>query len=419
MNIVFLGLVIIAYGVSMAHQLGFGAAFQSDAMQQLSMSMFQGANDAVHLVIDLIGVLALFMGLMQVASQSGLLQQIARLLYPVLKKLFPQVPCGHPAMGAMVMNISANLLGLGNAATPFGIKAMQGLNTLNPSKGVATNAMVLFLAINTSSVTLIPTKVIALRQSAGSVDPGSIISTTLFATLCSTIVAILAAKGLERFFTSSPAHPIDPLPSVHLDTFNSAPLWASLLFILGLFSLIPITLLYGEHFSRWVIPSCFVFIFIHGAIKGTNLYEAFIEGAKEGFTLAIKILPYLVAILVALAMFRQSGALETLIGWIAPMTEPFGLPAQALPMALMRPLSGSGSLGILADLFNHPEIGPDSYVGILASTFMGSTETTFYVLAVYFGSVQIQKIRHAIWAALLADFTAIVAGIFIVHWMFA
>lgn len=393
---------------------------QSSPMQVLTEQLLHATSDAVILAIGLIGVLALFLGLMRILEEAGLLNALAKVLYPLLKGLFPELPPNHPAFGAMAMNLSANMLGLGNAATPFGLKAMQELDKLNPHPGTATNAMVLFLAINTSSITLLPTKIIALRTSAGSHDPAGIITTTLVATLCSTLVAIIAAKSLQKLF-KHPAPTITlPVPSLSPSpgqAISHYPMIASIVALMGILGLIPLTLVYGKVFSPYVIPSLIVLILGFGLVKKIDIYASFTEGAKGGFDIAIKIIPYLVAILMAIGMLRASGALGALTELIGRYTAPWGLPAEAIPMVLMRPLSGSGSLGILSDILKNPSIGPDSYTGYLVSTMMGSTETTFYVLAVYFGAVQIRRIRHALAAGLLADLTGMVVSIIAVKYL--
>ncbi len=402
MNLFFPLIVLIAFICSAWQQLS-GPASEILPMDIMTKVIFESSESAVQLAIGLIGIMAFFLGLMKVAEQAGLLRLLARALSPILVKLFPQVPSDHPAQGAMVMNISANMLGLGNAATPFGIKAMKELETLNQKPGVATDAMIMFLAINTSSVTLIPTKVIALRAAAESTSAAAIIVPTLFATLISTLVAISLCLMMQA------------------RSKDKGESWLSLPSIIGLalfFSLIPLTISYGQTIAPWVVPSMTVFILLFGYMQKVSVYESFVEGAKEGVMVAVKILPYLVAILVAIGLFKASGAMDALIGWIAPITSKIGMPAEALPMALMRPLSGSGSLGVLGSILNDPMLGPDSHAGLLASTLMGSTETTFYVIAVYFGAVQIKKLRHALWVALLADLSAILASVFIVNLWF-
>ncbi|MCP4327872.1 MAG: spore maturation protein [Alphaproteobacteria bacterium] len=436
MNLVFFVIVLIAFLMAAWRQLTWSPAVVGEPapMDRLGSSMIDAAAGSVTLAIGLIGVMALFLGLMKVAEAGGLLRIIARTLRPIMVRLFPDVPADHPAMGAMILNMSANALGLGNAATPFGIRAMQELDRLNPCKGTATNAMALFLAINTSSVTLLPTGVIALRAAAGSNDPAGILPTTLFATICSTTAAIVAAKVYQRYF---PFPPRDHVPISEEEAAEAAaetptetddaidenpaeayPAWVSTLVILGIVALIPIAIVYGKSIAPWIIPSLMVGLLGFGVARRVRVYESFVEGAKDGFQVAVRIIPYLVAILVAVAMFRASGAMELLIGPLGAITGLFGLPAEALPMALLRPLSGSGAYGVLASLINDPAIGPDSYVGYLVSTFQGSTETTFYVIAVYFGAVQVRRLRHALAAALTADLAGIAGAVFIVWFLY-
>lgn len=415
MNWIFFGLIAIAYTTTVYRQWLWALYPSNDPapMTLLTDQLLHAANDAVTLGIGLIGVLALFLGLMKIVEASGLLNIFAKLLAPLLQRLFPEVPAQHPAMGAIVMNLSANMLGMGNAATPFGLKAMQELDKLNTNPGIASNAMILFLALNTSCVTFLPAKVIALRTAAGSQDPASIIMTTLFATLCSTVVAIVVTKWLQRFSKLPSSIPT----ASNIKDHPTYPLWISLLSLATLLCLIPLLLLGGVALTTWILPTLIVSIISYGLYKKVDLYTQFTDGAKGGFETAIKIIPYLVAILVAVAMFRASGALYYLSNAISPLTNKIGLPSEALPMVFMRPLSGSGSLGILADVLNDPAIGPDSYTGYLVSTMMGSTETTFYVLAIYFGAVQIKKIRHALAAGLLVEVTGMIASIVAVNWL--
>jgi len=435
LNGIFFAIVLIAFLVAGYRQITEPVVGpdQIEPMQVLATAVVDSAASAVTLAIGLIGVMTLFLGLMKVAEAGGLLVIIARLVRPLMQRLFPDVPADHPAMGAMILNMSANVLGLGNAATPFGIRAMQELDKLNTVKGTATNAMALFLAINTSSVTLLPTGVIALRAAAGSTDPAGIMPTTLFATICSTTVAIVMAKTCQRYWTTAPAPPMDgnaaqaapsdsassQSQSTEIDddavgkSAEGYPVWVSVLALAGIAALVPLTLLYGRVIAPWIIPGLLVALLGFGVARRVAVYEIFVDGARDGFQVAIRIIPYLVAILVAVGMLRASGALALLITPLGSVTELFGLPAEALPMALLRPLSGSGAYGILASIINDPAIGPDSYTGYLVSTFQGSTETTFYVLAVYFGAVGIRRIRHALVAALAADMAGIAAAIFI------
>ena len=426
MNSILLLMVGAAFALTGWQQLGWTPGAGTTApMEALSKSMIESAGSAVTLAIGLVGIMTLFLGLMKIAEAGGLLRILARLIRPLMVRLFPDVPADHPAMGAMILNLSANALGLGNAATPFGIKAMQELDKLNSSPGTATNAMVLFLAINTSSVTLLPTGVIALRAAAGSADPAAILPTTLFATIGSTTVAILAAKlysHLTRIPNPKRALPVaDPDARKNNppdDDDRAYPLWISTLALLGLFALVPLAICYGQAVSPWIIPGLMVGFLAFGAIRKVPVYEMMVEGGKEGFQVALKIIPYMVVILVAVAMLRASGAMDLVVGFLSRFTGPLGLPAEALPMALMRPLSGSGAYGILAALINNPAIGPDSYTGYLVSTLQGCTETTFYVLAVYFGAVQVKRIRHAMAAALTADLAGIICSVLACLYLF-
>jgi spore maturation protein SpmA/spore maturation protein SpmB len=431
MNRIFLALVVIAFGSAAWRQIGWEPTQTGKSpMEALSGAMIASAGSAVELAIGLVGVMTLFLGLMKVVEAGGLLRILARLIRPLMVRLFPQVPPDHPAMGAMILNLSANALGLGNAATPFGIRAMQELDRLNPRPGTATDSMVLFLAINTSSVTLLPTGVIALRAAAGSADPAGILPTTLFATVCSTTAAILAALLYRRFFPVGepvaaevpPDRPWardDPGREALADDSGAWPAWVSVAAIGVLLALIPVTLVWGRQISPWILPSLMLGFLLFGAVRRVAIYEVFVEGAKEGFQVALRIIPYLVAILVAVGMLRASGALDAIVSAIAAVSAPLGLPAEAVPMALLRPLSGSGAYGVMASIIQDPSIGPDSYVGYLVSTLQGSTETTFYVLAVYFGAVQIRRMRHALPAALTADLVAVIAAVAICSVLFA
>jgi len=395
-------------------------------LKDVTNSAIDYAKTAVEIALGLIGIMALWLGVMKVAEEAGLIKIIANWLKPITKKLFPDVPSDHPAMGSMIMNISANMLGLGNAATPFGLKAMEELDKLNPNKGTATNSMVTFLAINTAGMTLIPATAIAVRAAAGSTEPAIIIGTSLFGAACATITGITAAKIAEKF------------PVIKNDF--SGWLKKNLKGFYFLLALILLALIFsltgaGKIFSQlfdWVTPETFrdiinivsiaaipflIFSFIgYGALKKVKVYEQFVEGAKEGFNIAVRIIPYLVGMLMAIGIFRAGGAMEWLILILRPFTDLIGMPAEALPMALMRPLSGSGSLGIMAEIISVH--GPDSFIGILVSTFFGSTETTFYVLAVYFGAVNIRNTRHALPVGLLADAAGLLGALFIVKLLF-
>ncbi len=387
-------------------------------MKELSKAIVDSASNAVELSIKLIGVMSLFLGLMKIAEEGGILKTISRLVRPIMVRLFPDVPPGHPAMGSMIMNISANILGLGNAATPFGIKAMQDLNKLNPNPEEATDAMALFLAINTSNITVLPTGVIALRAAAGSSDPAGIIPTTLFATTCSTLAAVLSAKLYARFFKTKALAVKAKSEHSSAQQEDGYSLWITLLCIGIILSLVPIAIFFGSAISDWIIPSLVLAFVSYGMIKKVKVYEAFTKGAKDGFWVAVNIIPYLVAILVAVGMFQASGAMDIITKTVGRFTEKIGLPAEALPMAILRPLSGSGAYAFLASIIQDPKIGPDSYIGYLVSTMQGSTETTFYVISVYFGAIGIKRIRHTLFAALTADLVGIIASVFICSLLF-
>ncbi len=424
LNGIFIGLIVISVLV---------AAFNGRmaAVTQASIDSAKGA--VVDVALPLLGMMALWLGLMRVLRDAGLMAALARLLAPLMRRLFPDVPVDHPAMGAMIMNMAANMAGLGNAATPFGLKAMQELERLNPRPGVATDSMALFLAINTSGVAVFPLGVVALRGSLGSLDAGGIIIPTILATMCSTIIGVTVAKLLERrrrFAVERYADQVevaapgatladaipglgeaeeaaemraerDPLRMIIVAGVGLALLFALILEVAGAPAGAGRAIL-----SSWLLPVLMVVIVLVGFGWKVQVYDAVIKGAREGFGIFVMIIPFLVAILVAVGMFRASGALE----WIAAQLETFtALPAEALMMALVRPLSGSGALGVMTEAMQTQ--GPDSFAGYLVSVMSGSTETTFYVLALYFGSVRIRAARHTVVACLSADLTGFVAAV--------
>jgi len=397
-------------------------------MKNVTNEAIGKAGVAVKIALGLIGIMALWLGVMKVAEDAGLIAKLSNLIKPITKKLFPEIPSDHPAIGAMLMNISANMLGLGNAATPFGLKAMDELDKLNPEKGTATNAMVTFLAINTAGLTLIPVTAIAVRAAQGSADPAIIIGTSIFGATCATVTGIVAAKLFEKFpitkgefgnwFRENWKLPAAILLIILFFLIGSVTGFLSV--IASVFSFINPEILKDviQILSTVAIPFLILFFIGYGAIKRVKVYEQFVEGAKDGFNIAIKIIPYLVAMLVAIGIFRAGGALDNLlIPVMRIVTDLIGMPPEALPMALIRPLSGSGSLGVMAETMS--VYGPDSFIGVLVSTFFGSTETTFYVLAVYFGAVSIRKTRHAVVVGLLADVAGILGALFIVKLMFS
>lgn len=423
-----------AHAVAVADALAAGtdAPIFKTPMDNLTDAALSAAKASVTLAISLVGGMALFLGVMKVAEDGGLLTIIAKTLRPITVLLFPDVPPNHPAMGAIILNMSANALGLGNAATPFGIRAMQELDKLNPHKGTASNAMALFLAINTSALALLPTGVMVIRQELGSVQPGAIFATTLIATSVSTVAGITAAKVYQRIWPSAQATHEQAMAAGEVDetaaapevetrktqddaalTDNSSyPAWVSFGAIAALFAFIVSMVVVptvGPTVSPWVIPGILFGMLTFGMARGVNVYSSVVEGAKAGWDVAVMIIPFLVAILVAVGMFRANDLLFNIVGYISPFTDPLGMPAEALPMALLRPLSGSGAYGVMMDILSSN--GPDSYVGLLVSTLQGSTETTFYVLAVYYGAVQVKRIRHTMLAALTADAFGIMGAI--------
>ncbi len=408
------------------------AAF-AGTMDAVSKASIDSAKSAVQLAIGLIGVMAFWLGMMRIVREGGFFHTLARWLRPLMTRLFPDVPVEHPAMSAMIMNIAANMLGLANAATPFGIKAMVELNRLNPVPGVATNSMILFLAINTSGVALAPLGVIGLRAAMGSENAAGIWLPTLLATSFSTIVGIVAAKTFQRFsrpVESYEASTVDgqgePIGSVDTELGEDRPSWGLGQAIGVVYMLLVAVALYlsfregwasgtatGEilrsAISSWLLPVLIGTILCYGVAKRVPLYDTMIAGAREGFDVAVRIIPFLVAIVVAAGMFRASGCLDLLIATVGGVTAAVGFPAEALPMAILRPLSGSGAYAIMAEIMQAE--GPDSTVGYLVSTLQGSTETTFYVLAVYFGAVGVSRVRHAVATGLAADFAGVVGAI--------
>jgi len=418
-------------------------------MDVLTQGILTDAKKAVELAIGLVGVMAFFLGLMQVAQDGGLLRTVARAVSPLMRRLFPSVPVGHPAMEAMILNISSNMLGLANAATPFGIKAMEQLNKLNSRTGTATNDMVLFLAINTAGLAILPSGVVGLRASLGSQDAYGIFFPTWFASGTATVIGIGAAFLLSRLprYRATAPPPLDAdAETVGLETeasdgsaaeesdlrvsLRTPPRFGKLVVVLYwiVFGIVLVRHVVRETatapwldvlrgvMSFWVLAALVGGLILFGWSRGVKVYESLVEGAKDGFQVALRIIPFLVAILVAVGMLRSSGGIDLIVGSIGPWTGRLGLPAEALPMALLRPLSGSGAFGIMAEIMT--EHGADSFIGYLVSTFQGSTETTFYVLAVYFGAVGVKETRHALPACLLADTAGIVAAVFIVNVFF-
>ncbi len=413
-------------------------------MQAVSDAVFEGVRGAVDTVFKLVGVMVFMLGLMRVARDGGLLRAVARALSPLMHRLFPDVPPDHPAMGAMIMNFATNVLGLGNAATPFGLKAMVELDRLNPRPGVATDAMAMFLAINASSITLMPpTGTVAIRAAAGSADPFAIWIPTLFATTCSTIAAIAAIYALRLRQRSLPepsaerveSRPEGPLADVPDEIAEEGPkepagparraLVLGVLFALGaglalhatdLLATLPPGEAAKTLTSAWLFPLLIAALLLVGVAGRVPVYESMVAGAREGLEVAVRIVPFLVAILAAVAMFRASGALGLLVQTLDPVTSLVGFPGEALPMALLRPLSGSGAFGVMAEIVNTQ--GPDSFVGNLVCTLQGTTETTFYVLTLYFGAAGVRNMRYTLAACLIADAAGLAGATAACHFFF-
>jgi spore maturation protein SpmA len=448
LNYIWLALVLLAVAIG-----GW-----NDRLKDVTEGAFDGAKTAVTIALGLIGIMALWLGVMRLAERAGLVQRIARGLRPIMRRLFPDVPPEHPAIGSMVMNMSANMLGLGNAATPLGLRAMRDLESLNPRPGVATNAMCTFLAINTSSVQLIPATAIAILVASGSTRPTAIVGTALLATLCAASVAIISVKLLEKLpaFRISPSNQrtkieqdfekaeireeagvTDPgysgsvalqEPVKRLSIWGLIALSALVVLFIALFVRMVAPTLFGvpvapntaaqnvfvrsvNALSILAIPFLLSFFPLYAAARGVKVYDEFVDGAKEGFGVILKIIPFLVTMLVAIGMFKGAGGIDLLSRLLSPILTPLQFPTDLLPLALMRPLSGSGTLALLTDIVHR--LGPDNIVSLTAATIYGSTETTFYVAAVYFGAVGIKQTRHAIPAGLLADLTGVVASVII------
>jgi spore maturation protein SpmA len=406
-------------------------------MQALFDAIIQDSRKAVELAIGLVGIMAFFLGLMRVAQDGGLLKSIARAVGPLMRKLFPGVPADHPAMSAMILNIASNMMGLANAATPFGIKAMEELDKLNGRKGTATNDMVLFLAINTAGLAILPSGVIGIRAALGSEDAAGIFFSTWCASGMATIVGITAAFLLSRapHFKRSAPPVLEPAETGEEegDRKKDEPRTSRIRNLLQLLFWSAFIVLLARHLwqaaatesigemirgvgSYWMLPALVGGLVLFGWARGVRVYDSLVEGAKEGFQVALRIIPYLVAILVAVGMLRASGGIDFMVRFLAPLTDLIRMPAEALPMAILRPLSGSGALGIMSEIMTVH--GPDSFIGYMVSTFQGSTETTFYVLAVYFGAIGVKKTRHTLPACLLADTAGILAAVLIVNLLF-
>lgn len=381
-----------------------------DVFPAIINSTFDTARTAFEISLGLTGVLSLWLGVMKIGERGGIINALARLLGPVFARLFPAIPKGHPVVGNIFMNLSANMLGLDNAATPLGLKAMEGLQELNPQKDTASDPMIMFLVLNTSGLTIVPVGILVYRAQMGAAQPTDIFIPLLLATFFSTLAGIVVTSLYQR---------INLLNRTILLTLGGLSLTVAGV-MWGFSRLDGATMNIVATTSANVLLFTIIMTFLlAGVRKRINVYETFIEGAKEGFATAVRIIPYLVAVLVAIGVFRASGAMDWLIGAIGATLRATGAATEwvgALLTALMRPLSGSGARGMMVDAMQ--TYGADSFIGRLSCIFQGSTDTTFYILAVYFGSVGIRKTRHAVACGLLADLTGIIAAVFICYFFF-
>ena len=407
LNYIWIAFFLIAFVIATFRLVFLG---DTGVFPEIINSTFSTSKNAFEISLGLTGVLSLWLGIMKIGEKGGVIDLFARVLSPLFTKLFPDIPKGHPVTGSIFMNLAANMLGLDNAATPLGLKAMEGLQELNPKKDTASNPMIMFLVLNTSGLTLIPISIMVYRAQMGAAQPTDVFVPILLATFFSTLAGIIAVSIYQR-----------------INLLNR-----TILLFLGSISLAVAGIIYAfTRLSRTEIDiysttgaNVFLFLIIIGFIvaglrKKVNVYDAFVEGAKEGFGTAVRIIPYLVAILVAIGVFRASGAMDYLIGGIEGLVNLCGINSDfvgGLPTAIMKPLSGSGARGLMVDAMT--TYGADSFVGRLACIFQGSTDTTFYILAVYFGSVGIAKTRHAVPCGLIADAAGIISAIFICYLFF-
>ena len=407
LNYIWIAFFLTAFAVAT-----FRLVFLGDTLvfPDIIQSTFSSSKTAFEISLGLTGVLSLWLGIMKIGEQGGVIQWFARLLSPVFCRLFPDIPKGHPVTGSIFMNLAANMLGLDNAATPLGLKAMERLQELNPRKDTASNPMIMFLVLNTSGLTLIPISIMVYRAQLGAVQPTDVFVPILLATFFSTLAGILAVSFYQR---------INLLNRVLLSFLGGMSLFiAAIIYFFQSLSRTQIDT-YSTTFANVFLFVLIVGFIVAGLRKRVNVYDAFVEGAQEGFTTAVRIIPYLVAILAGIGVFRASGAMDYLIDGIAGTVQWAGINSDfvgGLPTALMKPLSGSGARGLMVDAMT--TYGADSFVGRLSSIFQGSTDTTFYILAVYFGSVGVVRTRHAVPCGLLADFVGIIAAILICYLFF-
>jgi len=407
LNIVWVAFIVIAFVIALIKFIFLGDTL---IFKTLVDGLFESAKSSVvDVAFSLAGTMVFFLGLMNIAERAGAINWLARRLNPFMKRLFPEIPDGHPAMGEMVMNFSANMLGLDNAATPFGLKAMKSLEELNPNKGTASNPQIMFLVLHTSGLVLIPLSIFTYRIAAGSTDATSVFIPCVIGTVITTLASIIVV-GLKQ--------------KIRWDFVFSAWIISLLALVAALMTAVyfmspAMKNTFSTVTGNVVLLLIIVAIILGGVWKKVSVFDAFIEGAKEGFNVVLKIIPYLVGMLVAIRVFRDSGALTYLtdgIGYLLHLTGVNTDFVPALPTAIMKPFSGSGARGLMIDTMK--VYGPDSFVGKVACTFQGSADTTFYILALYFGSVGIKKVRYSVWAGMAADFIGVIAAIFISYIFF-
>ncbi len=423
LNYIWIGFFVIGFLVAIFRVIGyyfrdfFAATFHIifdkvdlQVFTAIVESTFKMAETSVNIAVYLIGVMTLWLGIMKIGEKGGAINSISKMVAPFFKRIFPEIPDNHPALGSMLMNFAANMLGLDNAATPLGLKAMKELQQINPEKDTASNSQIMFLVLNTSGLTIIPVSIMALRAASGAANPSDIFIPLLLTTFFSTLAGLIAVSIMQR---------INLFHWVVIAYLGGISLLiAGIIYFLQRLQQSQIELVssFGGNFILFGFIMFFIFLGIKNKV---NIYETFIEGAKEGFGVAIKIIPYLVAMLVAIGVFRASGAMDYFTGAIGKFVGWLGLNTDfvnALPTAFMKPLSGSGARGLMVEAMTN--YGPDSFVGRLSSIFQGSTETTFYTLAVYYGAVNIRKTRYTVTCGLIADLAGIIAAIFIGYLFF-
>ena len=407
LNIIWIAFFVIAFAIALVKLVFMG---DTEVFPAIMQSTFDSSKTAFEISLGLTGVLAFWLGVMKIGERGGVVNALARLLGPLFSKLFPEIPKGHPVVGNIFMNISANMLGLDNAATPLGLKAMEGMQELNPKKDTASNPMIMFLVLNTSGLTIIPVSILVYRAQMGAAQPTDVFIPILLATFVSTLAGIVVTSLFQR---------INLLNRTILLTLGGMSLVMAGM-IWGFSRLDgPLMNTVGTNTANVMLFGVIMAFLLAGLVHRVNVYDAFIEGAKEGFNTAVRIIPFLVAILVGIGVFKASGAMDWLIGGLTWVVKSLGAATDwvgALPTALMKPLSGSGARGMMVNAME--TYGADSFVGRLSCIFQGSTDTTFYVLAVYFGSVGVKYTRHAVSCGLLADLAGIIAAIFICYLFF-